>query len=181
MATELSDQDPNKFRSAFTIGIEEYIEALSYYVFLKEARLVTLEEVQQWLTFPLEDKMETDSVEKETSLEKETESATQQTLIFPLTPVMFVLGVGDLTGELMRLSINAVGSGNREMPFSVMQFIRDVYCSFLRLWPGSSKELPKKIEIMKTSLLKIEQVCYTIRVRGSEMSQNMLADLANVQ
>ena len=129
--------------------------------------------------------MEAESDEKETSLEKdrETESRNipppQHSLIFPLTPVMFVLGIGDLTGELMRLSINAVGSGNREMPFSVLQFIRDVYSSFLRLWPGSSKELPKKVEIMKTSLLKIEQVCYTIRVRGSELSQNMLADLAN--
>lgn len=196
MARELSGQDPYKFQSAYTIGIEEYIEALSYYVFLKEARLVTIEEVQERLTFliktkdvKLEEAKRDAEVEKETSLEKDQEGEMdcsnippQPSLVFPLSPTMFVLGVADLTGELMRLTINAVGSGDHEMPFVVLQFIREVYNSFLRLWPDASKELPKKIEIMKTSLLKIEQVCYTIRLRGSEiMPQDMSADVATTK
>lgn len=192
MAVELSREDPYRFHSAYTIGIEEFIEALSYFVFLKEGRLVSLEEVQQQLTFPqtaCDPKMEVDDSsekeeEKETSVEKEGDqmdwtALPSPVLVFPLSLISFVLGVADLTGELMRLSINAVGSGNRELPFTVLRFIREIYCSFLRLWPASSKQLPKKIEIMKTSLVKIEQVCYTIRVRGSEMSQHMLADIVN--
>lgn len=41
-----------------------------------------------------------------------------------LTPVDYLLGVADLTGELMRMCINSVGNGDIDTPFEVSQFLR---------------------------------------------------------
>lgn len=197
ISTELQNEDSYKFHSAYTIGIEEFIEAVSFYVFLKEGRLVSLREVQEKLTFQMKesnlsqqsstDLMEEDKTENETSEKKDraqdrewSSPQTAQKHFFPLSTASYILGLADLTGELMRLAINAVGTGNRQLPFTVLNFIRLVYCNFLRMWTTSCKNLPKKIETMKNNLMKIEQVCYTIRVRGSENTNQLLADIVNI-
>jgi predicted translin family RNA/ssDNA-binding protein len=47
-----------------------------------------------------------------------------------VTPVDYLLGVADLTGELMRMCINSVGNGDIDTPFEVSQFLRQVYDGF---------------------------------------------------
>lgn len=41
------------------------------------------------------------------------------------------------------------------------------------------KELGRKIYVLKQSVLKMEYVCYTIKVRGSEVPKHMLAAVIN--
>lgn len=39
------------------------------------------------------------------------------------------------------------------------------------------KDIPKKIEVMKTSLQKVEQVCFNMALRGSEYPKEMILEM----
>ena len=191
IAMELSEEDPAYFHRAYTPGIQEFIEALSYYQFVKEQRLVSFEEIQMQLTFraahsPCTAKAVLDTSEKadfhckgEEDSSMEWSSSQQSSMIvFPLAKVDYVLGVADLTGELMRLCVNVASSEDSHVVFRILHFVGSIYTGFLSLLP-IHKEIPKKIHTLHSSLVKIEKVCYMLTVRGSEVPRHMLVDIAN--
>lgn len=91
-------------------------------------------------------------------------------------PSEYMLGLADLTGELMRMAINYVGSGDLQKPFELCCFMRTVFDSFSTI-SGLPRELYQKLRVFKQSLMKVEKACYTLQVRGSEMPQHMLKDV----
>ena len=93
-----------------------------------------------------------------------------------VTPLDYVLGIADLTGELMRLAINSIGAGNLDLPFKLCCFIREIHDAFV-LIGNRSRELPRKLSVLRQSLHKVEAACYTLQVRGSEIPKHMLADV----
>ncbi|PSN41342.1 Translin-associated protein X [Blattella germanica] len=94
-----------------------------------------------------------------------------------VSPMDYILGVADLTGELMRKCINSLGSGNIEGCFQTCNFVRDIYSGFLSVSCTGYKEISRKIITLRQSLSKMENACYTIHVRGSEIPKHMLADV----
>ena len=95
-----------------------------------------------------------------------------------IPPMEYMLGIGDLTGELMRVAIHSVGSGDLSKPFKLCNFLRNIYDSFL-LFGKVSRELNRKLFTLKQSLQKVEAACYTLQVRGSEIPKHMLAEVLN--
>ncbi|KNC73200.1 hypothetical protein SARC_14238, partial [Sphaeroforma arctica JP610] len=89
----------------------------------------------------------------------------------------YLLGVADLSGELMRLCINYLGGGNREQCFIIHDFLRSMLSSFEALPYGEIKELNRKINVMKQSLTKVENACYAVAIRGAEVPSHKLASL----
>eukprot|EP01117_Protostelium_nocturnum_P009569 TRINITY_DN3414_c0_g1_i1.p1 TRINITY_DN3414_c0_g1~~TRINITY_DN3414_c0_g1_i1.p1 ORF type:complete len:102 (-),score=33.43 TRINITY_DN3414_c0_g1_i1:93-398(-) len=85
----------------------------------------------------------------------------------------YLLGVADLTGELMRVCINCVAVGKENRVQKTSGFIRDIYDVFCRL-KVDDREIPKKLEVMKASLQKVEQVCFNMALRGSEYPKEMI-------
>jgi predicted translin family RNA/ssDNA-binding protein len=66
----------------------------------------------------------------------------------------YLLGVADLTGELMRLAINSIGMGNSAQALDVCHFLRNVKTSYeLINFPPARK----KVNEMRNSLLKVEE------------------------
>ena len=59
---------------------------------------------------------------------------------------------------------------------NVCKLLRSIHNAFI-MFGNSAKGMSKKIEVMTASLKKVENTCYTIHVRGSEISENMLASL----
>ncbi len=183
IASELVGEDPDKYHRAYSPGIQEFIEALSYLIFLKTGRLIPIDEAQEYLTFR-EKSMEVvrggeeekGDVSKEESMEAEFTRVEHVVLKVPLDPIDFVLGIADLTGELMRLSINSIGSGSHDLPFDLLPFVRAIYCAFSSLRPVS-RDIPQKLNVLRSSLGKIEHVCYTLKIRGSEIPKHMLVDV----
>lgn len=176
-AEEVHGTDHWLHSSAYSPGLQEFIEALSYYVFLRQGQLLSMEEARHWLSFTqLEaegDKSE--DVEKESS-EGEVES---ERVHVPLSELNYVLGIADLAGELMRMCITAVGAGQQEVPFQVLPFMRSIYCGFHSLQP-ISKEVSHKLHSLRSSLAKIENACYTLQIRGSEIPRQMMSDVFNM-
>ncbi len=99
-----------------------------------------------------------------------------------IPPNEYMLGMADFTGELMRMCINSVGSGDRDTPFELVSFMREIYDGFQLLGNTPNREVVRKLYTMRQSLKKVENTCYTLHVRGSEIPEHMLLDaIASVE
>lgn len=91
-------------------------------------------------------------------------------------PQEYVLGVADLTGELMRLAINSVANGDLAKPRELCALMRTIYDSFIS-FGNASRDISQKARVLKQSLLKVENACYNLQVRGSEMPTHQLKNV----
>ena len=73
----------------------------------------------------------------------------------PIDVEDFVLGVADLTGELMRFSINAAGRGDVPKIQSTLSLMRRIYGDGVLL-KLRAKDFNKKMEVMQQSIHKVE-------------------------
>ncbi|PRP85526.1 translin-associated protein X-like isoform 2 [Planoprotostelium fungivorum] len=150
MSADLMNHDYYKYHRAFSPGVQEYLEAVLFKEYLQTKTLLTLEKAQS-------DIKESDAEGRE----------------FIITHMDYLLGIADFTGELMRLCINSVALGQHEEV--------DLHLKFLPFLPMSinDRELGKKYEVMKQSLIKVENVVFNVTVRGTEYPKEMILDRAN--
>jgi len=144
-----------RYQRQVSPGLQEYIEALSFAHYLEKGTLITFDEVQRTL-------MDPEGVE-----------------YFPLTVSDYLLGLSDLTGELMRFAISGIAHrGGRRKAQDVCAFVRGYKADFER-WTPYVRELKKKQSVTTQSLEKIEDAAYAIMVRTSEydLSPEMLDDI----
>ncbi|CAN9499979.1 unnamed protein product [Ophioblennius macclurei] len=170
IAEALRGEDLYQFHRAFTAGIQEYVEAVSFLHYIRHRSLISLEEINARLVF-----MRTESEHPEDS--SEAPPAGAQVVTFHVTPADYLLGVADLTGELMRMCISSVGNGDIDTPFQLSQFLRQIHDGFSYIGNTGPYEVSKKLHTLRQSLAKVEDACYTLRVRGSEIPKHMLADV----
>ncbi|KAF9243875.1 Translin [Melanogaster broomeanus] len=125
-------------------GLQEYVEALSFAHYLGHGTLVTFTQVQSTL------------------------SDSNGVPYFLLPEEDYLLGLSDLTGELMRFAISGIArKGGRTRALQVCNFVRECKSDFDRFTPFM-KELRKKQIVTNQSLEKIEDAVYAIVVRSSE-------------
>ncbi|XP_014771456.2 translin-associated protein X isoform X2 [Octopus bimaculoides] len=167
LAKELEAEDPYQYIKAYTFGVQEFIEAVSFYFYIKENRLVTLNEIQSMLNFK--------KIQNNSSEEDETDNYENEYLVF-VRPVDFLLGVADLTGELMRMAIKSISGGDVETPFRICNFLREIHTNFLG-FGNTCRETSLKMLTMKQSLEKVETACYMMKVRGSEVPKHAIVDV----
>uniref|UniRef100_A0A3B4ZJM2 Translin-associated protein X n=1 Tax=Stegastes partitus TaxID=144197 RepID=A0A3B4ZJM2_9TELE len=164
IAEELRGEDIFQFHRAFTPGIQEYVEAVSFLHYIRHRSLISLEEINARLVFMRTEKADAKPLGT-------------QVLTFQVTPSDYLLGVADLTGELMRMCISSVGNGDIDTPFQLSQFLRQIHDGFSYIGNTGPYEVSKKLHTLRQSLGKVEDACYTLRVRGSEIPKHMLADV----
>ena len=155
---EIQFEDVGKFHKSYSNGIQEYLEAVMFLYYKKNGRLVSFAQVQKDLIYSND---EPDSSDRNDALLK-----------FPLSVRDYVLGLADLTGELMRQAVTVVSNGNTTLPFLILHFLHDVQIFFLGLKStgshSSKKELNQKLSTLNECVTKVERVCFHIRLRGSE-------------
>ncbi|WVR08986.1 hypothetical protein IAU60_006046 [Kwoniella sp. DSM 27419] len=145
-----------KWNRQVSPGLEEYIEGLSFLWYLEHRSLIPLAEVQSTLS----------------------DEAGEP--LVAVTPEDYILGMSDLTGELMRYATNALSTGDHETPLAVCDFVRTVKAHFDGIPPHMLFKLSKKQEETTRSLEKIEKVCYALRLRLIEFADRpeILAQMA---
>ncbi|KAG0537205.1 hypothetical protein BDA96_03G128300 [Sorghum bicolor] len=148
LVKELQGTDFWKLRRAYTFGVQEYVEAATLCRFCKTGTLLSLAEINDSL-LALSDK----SVEP-----------------LQLNVLDYLLGVADLSGELMRLAIGRISDGEVEYAKTICAFVRDIYRELTLVVPlmDDNNEMKKKMEVMLQSVVKIENACFSVHVRGSE-------------
>jgi len=160
IAAEIRDVEIYQFLKSITWGYQEYIEAVSFLHYLRGGGLLRQSVAEQDFVF---------------SCSESEDGNEDLRLCLPTTD--FYLGIADLTGELMRLCITSTSKGDLTTPFEVAQFLRKIYTGFLLIGNQGPREMGRKLNVLKSSLEKVERACYTLRVRGSEIPSHMLADV----
>lgn len=171
---------------AFSAGLQEFIEAFTYCNYVREEAIIPCSKLQLRLTYQ--------PTAPDASSGLELMNADRPIITYCLVdPTEYLLGIGDLSGEIMRKSIFALGIGDFATCFVACRFLRSLYAwcvnddirhlqidlthilcsiyficnSFIGI-PGLSKSLNCKIATLRQSLQKVEMVCYNIKVRGRE-------------
>ncbi|KAF9359607.1 hypothetical protein BGX26_011942 [Mortierella sp. AD094] len=116
-------------------------------------------------------------------------------LTLEVTDEDYLLGIADLTGELMRLAINTLGQslvvstkdleleGGLQLPSpeervqQILSFLRNIKSGFDGLSLTRSSPISKKMGVLKQSLNKIEMACYNVKVRGAEYPPDILRQM----
>ncbi|KAF4402733.1 uncharacterized protein LOC115701220 isoform X2 [Cannabis sativa] len=145
---ELQGSDFWKLRRAYSPGVQEYIEAATFCRFCRMGTLLHLDEINATL-LPLSDP----------SLEP-----------LQINVLDYLLGLADLTGELMRLAIGRISDGEIEYAQKICKFVRDIYRELTLVVPrmDDSHDMNTKMDTMLQSVIKIENACFSVHVRGSE-------------
>ncbi|XP_025015899.2 translin-associated protein X isoform X1 [Ricinus communis] len=148
LVKELQGTDFWKLRRAYSPGVQEYVEAATFFKFCRTGTLLNLDEINATL-LPLSDP----------SLEP-----------LQLNVLDYLLGLADLTGELMRLAIGRISDGEPEFAERICKFVREIYRELTLIVPhmDDSSDMKTKMDTMLQSVLKIENACFSVHVRGSE-------------
>ncbi|PHU17503.1 hypothetical protein BC332_13198 [Capsicum chinense] len=148
LVKELQGTDFWKLRRAYSPGVQEYVEAATLCNFCKTGTLLTLDEINVTL-LPLSDP----SVEP-----------------LQINILDYMLGLADLTGELMRLAIGRISEGELDFAEKICSFVREIYRNLTLIAPemDDSSDMKQKMETMLQSVMKIENACFSVHVRGSE-------------
>lgn len=162
IAKELEGLDIYQYTRAYSAGLQEFIEAFTFYQVIRGEPMSDWDNLQTFLTYK-SNNANVDAIEKLDCKQNDT------TLECYIQPTEFMLGLGDLTGEVMRRSINALGNGNIQLCNDSALFLKQLYCGYLRIiGVVHNREMSRKITTLKQSLLKTEMVCYNIQMRGGE-------------
>ncbi|XP_073821202.1 translin associated factor X [Musca autumnalis] len=172
IAEELHGYDPYQFRGAYSPGLQEFIEAYTFMEYTKyveneentsEGEMIDWIELQKKMTYP-------SSSLEEGKGDDEAGGGSKDTSFF-VDPTEYILGVSDLTGELMRRCINSLGSGETDTCLSCCKVLQKFFTGYISLNVHRCRELSRKIYTMRQSVLKAENVCYNVKVRGGEAAK----------
>ncbi|KAF2563952.1 hypothetical protein F2Q70_00018079, partial [Brassica cretica] len=133
---ELQGTEFLKLRRAYSPGVQEYVEAPTFYKFCVSGTLSTLDEINSTL-LPLSD----------SSLEP-----------LQINILDYMLRLADLTGELMRMAIGRISDGEVEFAQRICQFVRQIHRELLLVVSrmDDSYDMKSKMEVMLQSVIKIE-------------------------
>ncbi|XP_023164227.1 translin-associated protein X [Drosophila hydei] len=180
IALELRNQDVFQFRAAYSPGLQEFIEAYTYMEYLcneesgENSKSISdwsaLQSIMQYEVEAEKEKPVPDVGDSPTDGEQ-TAGNTVEKFQFYVDPTEYVLGVSDLTGELMRRCINSLGSGDTDTCMETCKALQQFYTGYISLNCQRARELWRKITTMRQSMLKAENVCYNVKVRGGEAAK----------
>ena len=120
MAKEVEGERFWRYQRNISPGLQEYIEALSFAHYLETGKLITFGEVQSSISDESGAPVRFSC--RESSALPVTHSPAQY---FPLTIEDYLLGLSDLTGELMRYAISSISRrGGRAIAREVCTFMR---------------------------------------------------------
>jgi len=139
---------------AYSPGVQEFVEACTFWHFISVGSLVS--------KAALEDEIQTSN----------------SGLRFPISNADYLLGVCDLTGELMRFATNCISTGDRKETDVVLLFLRQLHAQFQAMESSAlSWDFHKKLDVMLDSLKKVETVCYKVEIRCQEYPESLFANL----
>lgn len=113
---------------SYKIAIQEYVEALLYYGFLKEGRLLEKEELK-------------------------------------VKGTHYLLGLCDLTGELVRKAVFLAGKGKVDEVIKIKNLVDGIYGELLK-FDFREQEIRRKFDSIKYDLRKLEDLVLDLKLKG---------------
>ena len=94
-------------------GFQEFVEARTFLSFIAENRIITYPEIQEEFKFQI------------------TDEENQRAVVTFISETDYMLGLADLTGELMSKSINSISSGGSQECTQASNVVRHLYTGYL--------------------------------------------------
>lgn len=184
---ELQSINAHRYARQITGGIQEWMEAMIFRHYLEKQQLLTFDEAASALSaFATSQTLD--------------DSAAPSPSYLILTPEDYVLGIFDATGEMMRFAITTMATSgalpvvdademvddNDAKPAArrtVLQDLQTLRTLLVTLAAKSDfdwhmrKDVNGKLEVMLTSVEKVERALYGLVVRGSERPKGWMPDL----
>lgn len=151
IASELDDELFRKFHKSFSPGMQEYIEAVLFLGYCEKDALVAREAIEESLRSACR--------------------ANGVAFAMRVPAEDYLLGVADLTGELMRLAIGCAANGDLETALRVRKFLQQLFPRFEATRIGSgpvSRDWYGKVGVFRQSLEKVEKACFELKMRRAE-------------
>ncbi|KAL8837628.1 MAG: hypothetical protein Q9176_005545 [Flavoplaca citrina] len=171
IAPDLQGINSWRYQKQISGGCQEFVEAISFHHYLETQTLITHAEAQALVP---------DGVE--------------------LTADDYVLGLFDLTGELMRFAITNIATngtvprgsatvGEENEGRDILMDLRAVRTSFETLdtsmgpsdYSYLKKDIQKKVEVMRQSVGKVEYAAYGMIIRGRERPKGWVPEVSEGQ
>ncbi|CAO3677269.1 unnamed protein product [Rhizopus stolonifer] len=149
LAIDIQGTNYHKYAKSFSGAFEEFIEAVSFYHYLLYEEIIEKKQIDAY--FKDEDNTQWLNVRNED----------------------YILGLADLTGELMRYAIYIVSSGKYDQAMTICKTLREIDDEFEIIASSYLPYLKKKMGPLKASIKKVEQACYTFQIKGSEYPKEM--------
>lgn len=135
IAKELRGLDQYQYARAFSSGLQEFVEAFTYYEYIHSGRIMDWSDLQNRMTYeekndPSADKENDSNEEASDELVDKADSKVIKCLVQPME---FMLGLGDLSGEVMRRCITSLGTGDVETCFQACTFLQSLYTGWVWL------------------------------------------------
>lgn len=167
ISTDLQGINAWRYQRQVSPGIQEFMEAISFQHYLQTQSLIKRDEASQIISEGIQ-----------------------------LTIDDYILGIFDLVGELMRFAITTMATSG-SLPGSVEADSSSERTILMDLWSlrshlealdatssggtGLSKDVEKKIEVMKTCVNKVETAAYGMIIRGRERPRGWVPDTSDDQ
>ena len=113
------------FEGSYKIAVQEYVEAVLYYEFIKTKKLIDL----------------------------------------PVPAELFVLGLADLPGELVRKAVFLAGKGQVEEVVKIKDEVDRIYGELLK-FDFRDNEIRRKVDAVKYDLRKLEDLVLDLKLKG---------------
>jgi predicted translin family RNA/ssDNA-binding protein len=183
-------QGSNRYRYLRNLScLEELAEAVSFAFYLQHQKLLGFDEMNATLermcgrgSEAFADETGTKDGQPPAALEQE-EPATKP-MVVALTPMDYLCGIFDLTGEMMRFATTtsalngelAHAAGNER---NVVKDMQDLGSFFEMLPQSYDKSWKQKMTTLQASVKKVEKLGYGLKVRGSERPKGYVPDMAD--
>ncbi|QIW97730.1 hypothetical protein AMS68_003248 [Peltaster fructicola] len=160
-----------RYARQFSPGCQEYMEAALFEHYLATGHLLSFEEAAQ-------------------GVQQHSRSREDQAVSIALTHEDYLLGLFDMTGELMRFAITTMAttgtlpSVESEVDRNVLNDLRNLRSELETLEPGYgpfANDVNKKMDVMKQSVEKVEKSLYGLTVRGAERPRGWMPDTQTVE
>lgn len=145
VANEVDESNFYRFHRSFTFGMQEYVEARTFLYYVESQALLGPDEIEKEIT----------DVCKQRGNPP-----------LPLDTSDYLLGVADLTGELMRQGVS-----DSNASFRVVKILSGIEEGMGNLYAEHRldvKDLSSKIQVLKRSVAKVEKACYNTAVQKAE-------------
>lgn len=113
IASDLQSLNAHRYAHNITGGNQEFIEALSFQHYLETQSLISYDEAKAKIAeLSKREKKEGEGEEKKEEMDVEVEKEGADHVV-PLTPEDYILGICDMTGELMRFSVTSMATNGK--------------------------------------------------------------------
>lgn len=135
VAKELAGNDQYQYVRAYSAGLQEFIEAHTYYLYLKKECIFDWGQLQKKFTYEIKPEQLTKNEDEivAVQIQSDLDDSTQirDTFIKCLVqPNDFMLGLADLSGEIMRKCVNSLGVGDVDACYTARNFIQKLYSGY---------------------------------------------------